>query len=64
MHSAPHLLRTGARDACSAIERRSAAYGVWHGLVQGEFGEPVVLDVDGFDVRDSSPERVYSAAGG
>lgn len=26
---------------------------------KGEFGEPVVLDVDGFDVRISNPERVY-----
>jgi DNA ligase D len=31
---------------------------------KGEFGEPVVLDVDGFDVRVSSPERVYFAARG
>ncbi len=26
---------------------------------KGEFGDPVVLDVDGLDVRVSSPERVY-----
>src|SRR5215203_5740338 len=26
---------------------------------KGEFGEPVVLDVEGFDVRVSSPQRVY-----
>ncbi len=26
---------------------------------KGEFGEPVVLDVDGFDVKLSSPDRVY-----
>ena len=31
---------------------------------KGEFGEPVVLDVDGFDVRLSSPERVYFPARG
>jgi len=31
---------------------------------KGEFGEPVVLDVDGFDVRVSSPERVYFPARG
>ena len=31
---------------------------------KGEFGEPVVLDVDGFDVRISSPERVYFSARG
>ena len=31
---------------------------------KGEFGEPVVLDVDGFDVRVSSPDRVYFAARG
>ncbi len=31
---------------------------------KGEFGEPVVLDVDGFDVRVSSPERVYFSARG
>ena len=26
---------------------------------KGEFGEPVVLDVEGFDVKLSSPDRVY-----
>ena len=31
---------------------------------KGEFGEPVVLDVEGFDVRVSSPQRVYFAARG
>lgn len=31
---------------------------------RGEFGEPVVLDVEGFDVRLSSPERVYFSARG
>jgi DNA ligase D len=31
---------------------------------KGEFGEPVVLDVDGFDVRISNPERVYFPARG
>ena len=31
---------------------------------KGEFGKPVVLDVDGFDVRLSSPERVYFPARG
>jgi DNA ligase D len=31
---------------------------------KGEFGDPVVLDVDGFDVRVSSPQRVYFAARG
>jgi DNA primase len=31
---------------------------------KGEFGEPVVLDVEGFDVRVSSPERVYFSARG
>jgi DNA ligase D len=31
---------------------------------KGEFGEPVILDVDGFDVRISSPERVYFSARG
>ena len=31
---------------------------------KGEFGEPVVLDVDGFDVRVSSPDRVYFPARG
>lgn len=29
---------------------------------RGEFGEPVILDVDGFDVRLSSPQRVYFSA--
>ena len=31
---------------------------------KGEFGEPVILDVDGFDVRISNPERVYFSARG
>jgi DNA ligase D len=31
---------------------------------KGEFGEPVVLDVGGFDVRISNPERVYFSARG
>jgi DNA ligase D len=31
---------------------------------KGEFGEPVVLDVDGLEVRISSPERVYFSARG
>jgi DNA ligase D len=31
---------------------------------KGEFGDPVVLDVDGFDVRLTSPERVYFSARG
>ena len=30
----------------------------------GEFGEPVVLDVGGFDVRISNPERPYFSARG
>lgn len=30
----------------------------------GEFGPPVILDVDGFDVRISNPERVYFSARG
>lgn len=28
-------------------------------MARGEFGEPVVLDVDGYDVRISSPDRTY-----
>ena len=31
---------------------------------KGEFGEPVVLDIDGYDVKLSSPERVYFAERG
>ena len=31
---------------------------------KGEFGEPVVLDVGGFDVRISNPERPYFSARG
>ena len=31
---------------------------------KGEFGEPVVLDVDGFDVRISNPGRPYFSARG
>ena len=31
---------------------------------KGEFGEPVILDVDGFDVRISNPERPYFSARG
>ncbi|HNQ06794.1 MAG TPA: non-homologous end-joining DNA ligase [Tetrasphaera sp.] len=31
---------------------------------KGEFGEPVVLDVDGYDVKLSSPDRVYFAERG
>ncbi|OMH32239.1 non-homologous end-joining DNA ligase [Tersicoccus sp. Bi-70] len=31
---------------------------------RGDFGDPVVLDVDGFDVRLSSPDRIYFAARG
>src|SRR5690606_34312486 len=31
---------------------------------KGEFGEPVVLDVDGFDVRISNPQRPYFSARG
>jgi DNA ligase D len=31
---------------------------------KGKFGEPVVLDVDGFDVRISNPERPYFSARG
>ncbi len=30
----------------------------------GEFGEPVILDVDGFDVRISNPRRPYFSARG
>ena len=44
---------TAARHTVSAMASR-----------KGEFGEPVVLDVDGFDVRVSSPERVYFPARG
>ena len=31
---------------------------------KGQFGEPVVLDVDGFDVRISNPDRPYFSARG
>ncbi len=31
---------------------------------RGEFGEPVILDVEGFDVRLSSPQRVYFSTRG
>ena len=31
---------------------------------KGQFGDPVVLDVDGFDVRISNPERPYFSARG
>lgn len=31
---------------------------------KGQFGEPVILDVDGFDVRISNPERPYFSARG
>lgn len=31
---------------------------------KGEFGEPVVLDVDGFEVRISNPDRPYFSARG
>lgn len=31
---------------------------------KGEFGEPMILDVEGFDVRLSSPDRVYFSARG
>ena len=33
-------------------------------MASKEFGKPVVLDVDGFDVRISNPQRVYFSAGG
>ncbi|NLJ53283.1 MAG: DNA polymerase domain-containing protein [Intrasporangiaceae bacterium] len=31
---------------------------------KGQFGEPVVLDIDGFDVRISNPDRPYFSARG
>ena len=31
---------------------------------KGQFGDPVILDVDGLDVRISNPERVYFSARG
>ena len=31
---------------------------------KGQFGDPVVLDVDGFDVRISNPDRPYFSARG
>ena len=64
MHSSTDLFATGV--AAPACRHDAAPRHTVSGMAsrKGEFGEPVVLDVDGFDVRVSSPERVYFAARG